>query len=140
MKEHVLIMKKHELMNLFILLEKIRKNEPARIEYEFNNAQKLKRMELDSQENQKDAELRTLRENKARELENQEKLKEAELKLLSEKQAEKTEERESVVNRAKRYGDTIRTSLFHMGQETLEIISFLDMLKGSLVVMRFLII
>jgi len=120
-----------------VLLEKTRKNELARIEQEFNNAQKLKRMELDSLEKQKDAELkqkdaelRILSENKTRELESQEKLKDAELKLLSVKQAEKREERDNVVNRAKRYGDAIRTSLFHMGQETLEIISFFRHVEG----------
>ena len=127
-----------------VLLEKTRNNELARIEQEFNNAQKLKRMELDSQEKQKDAELklrdaelklktaelRILSENKTKELEIQEKLKDAELKLLSAKQAEKREERDSVVNRAKRYGDAIRTSLFHMGQETLEIISFFRHVEG----------
>lgn len=112
------------------LLEKTRKNESARIEQEFINAQKLKRMELDSQEKQKDAELRLLSETKIRELESQEKLKDAELKMLSEKQAEKRDERESVVNRTKRYGDAIKTSLFHRGQETLEIISFFRHVEG----------
>ena len=56
-----------------VLLEETRKNELARIEQEFNNAQKLKRMELDSQEKQKDAE----QKQKDAEL----KLKDAELRL-----------------------------------------------------------
>lgn len=110
-----------------------RQVELARIEQEFVNAKKLKRMEIESQEKQKEAELKLLSENqelKRMELESNEKQKNAELKLMFEKHALKREERDNVVNRAKRYGDAIRTSLFHMGQETLEIISFFRHAEG----------
>jgi hypothetical protein len=86
--------------------EKLRREENDRADKirneEFANAQRLKKMELESQE----------------------KMKDAELKLLSKKQEDKVEERESAVNRAKRYGDAIKTSLFNMGQDVMEMPSF----------------
>ena len=53
-----------------------------------------------------------------------EKLKKAELKLREQKYAAEREERDSVVSRAKRYGDAIKASLTVMGPEPLEDVLF----------------
>jgi len=82
--------------------EQARVREDRIRQQDFDNAKKLKRMELESQE----------------------KIKDAELVVLSQKYQSETKEHDSTVFRVKRYGDAIKTSLYSMGQDVMEIVSF----------------
>ena len=61
---------------------------------------------------------------KQMEIEAQEKLKQAELIIKERKYAADREEKDSVIARAKRYGDAIKASLTVMGPEPLDVVSF----------------
>jgi len=59
-----------------------------------------------------------------KELESQERLKQAELKLLELKHASEQKERDSVVMRAKRYGEALKASLAPMGPDAINVVLF----------------
>jgi len=82
--------------------EQARVREDKIRQQEFANTKKLKQMELESQE----------------------KIKDAELVVLSQKYQSESKVNDSTVLRVKRYGDAIKTSLYCMGQDVMEIVSF----------------
>ena len=73
----------------------------------------IKQMEIEAQEKLKLAEIEAL-----------EKAKQAELIMKEQKYAADREEKDSVVARAKRYGDAIKASLTVMGPEPLDVVLF----------------
>ena len=59
-----------------------------------------------------------------RKFEAEQKMKKAELQMLQQKYAAECEEKDSVVMRAKRYGDAIKASVTVMGSEPLDVVLF----------------
>ena len=93
---------KHAKILLLDAEEQARVREDRIRQQDFDNAKKLKQMELESQE----------------------KIKDAELVLLSRKYQSESKEHDSTVFHVKRYGDAIKTSLYSMGQDVMEMVSF----------------
>ena len=79
---------------------------------------------FDAEQRMREAELKQQQQLKETELQQQQQLKEAELKLTAEKYAREQAEKESIVFKAKRFGDAIKASVTQMGQDALSVVLF----------------
>jgi len=98
---------------------------PASVNLGYDVKLERQKLEFEKLKFEKDHELEKLKiESEKLKVESDEKLKKAELKLREQKYAAEREKRDSVVSRAKRYGDAIKASLTVMGPEPLEDVLF----------------